>query len=387
MLPRSMPTRFSLRSLAVSDATHPWRRRWLGSFWYWFWQVIGWAVVGGLFTLAGLSAARTHLWVVPVSMFAGGLLCTHLLRVAILALRAEARTWWGFVWRLAGWILLMGVCLTAITHGLAACYSPELLDRSALPPLLALCVPVVETSVLFAGWTGLYLGIAYFRGYHKAELGRLELAAAVQDAELRVLKSQIDPHFLFNSLNTLRTLITDDPRQARAAVTLLADLLRAALTTNTRSTILLRQELETVRSYLALEQLRFEERLRVRWSVDPAALDCQLPPSVLQTLVENALKHGIAPREDGGEISIEAVRDGAVLRLTVSNPGRLGQTTAPSTGIGLQNARGRLQRLCGEAATLRLEQCTQDMVAAVLAIPVDGCGEGEPAASAEPGAG
>lgn len=387
MLPGPMLSRISLRSLAVSDATHPWRRRWLGSFWYWFWQLLGWGLVGGLFTLAGLSASRPNLWVVPVAMFAGGLLCTHLLRVAILVLRAEARTWWGFVWRLTGWILLMGVCLTAITHGLASLFAPELLDRSSLPPLLALCVPVVETSVLFAGWTGFYLGIAFFRGHHKAELGRLELAAAVQDAELRVLKSQIDPHFLFNSLNTLRTLITDDPRQARAAVTLLADLLRAALTINTRSTILLRQELDTVRSYLALEQLRFEERLRVRWSVDPAVLDCQLPPSVLQTLVENALKHGIAPREDGGEILIEAARDGAVLRLTVSNPGRLGETTAPSTGIGLQNARGRLQRLCGEAATLSLEQRGPDLVAAVLALPVDGCREVAPATPAEPRAG
>ena len=370
-----MLTRFSLRSLAVTDATHPSRRRWLGSFWYWFWQLLGWGLVGGVFTLAGISAARPHLWVVPVAMFAGGLLCTHLLRVAILALRAEVRTWWGFALRLTGWILLMGVCMTGITHGLASLFAPELLDRSALPPLLALCVPVVETAVLFAGWTGLYLGIAYFRGFHRAERARAELAAAVQDAELRVLKSQIDPHFLFNSLNTLRMLISDDPRQARAAVTLLADLLRAALTTNTRSTILLRQELETVRSYLALEQLRFEERLRVRWSVDPAALDGQLPPSVLQTLVENALKHGIAAREDGGEITIEAVRDGAVLRLTVSNPGRLGQTTAPSTGIGLQNARGRLQRLCGEAASLSIEQRAPDLVAAVLTLPFDGCPE------------
>ena len=364
-----MQTRFTLRPLAVNNSSHPWRRRWFGSPWYWFWQLLGWGLVGGVFLLAGLSVGRPHLWVVPVSMGVGGLICSHLLRIAILRLRSRGHSWLGFGIQLFLWIPFLGAGMTGFTHGLAAFFAPELLARSTLPPLVSLCVPVVETSVLFIGWAGLYLGIAYFRGYHKAEHARLELAAAVKEAELRVLKSQINPHFLFNSLNTLRALIRQDPEQARDAVTLLADILRAALTINTRPTITLRQELETVRSYLALEQLRFEERLRVRWTIADDTLAYPLPPSVLQTLVENALKHGIASRIGGGELAIEsALRDG-FLRLTVLNPGDLGRSSAPSTHIGLENARGRLRHLCGEAATLTLEQRAPNLVAAVLTLP------------------
>lgn len=364
-----MNPRFTLRPLAVDNATHPWRRRWFGSPWYWFWQCLGWGLIGGVFLLAGLSVSRPHLWVVPISMGAGGLLCSHLLRIAILRLRNRGHSWIGFASLLLLWIVFLGVGMTGFTHGLAAFFAPELLARSTLPPLLSLSVPVVETSVLFIGWAGLYLGIAYFRGYHKAERARLELAAAVKEAELRVLKSQINPHFLFNSLNTLRALINLDPERARDAVTLLADILRAALTTNTRQSITLGQELETVRSYLALEQMRFEERLRVRWAIAPETLDCMIPPSVVQTLVENALKHGIAARIAGGELAIETTLRDSVLHLTILNPGKLGRSSAPSTHIGLENARGRLRHLCGETAALTLEQRAPDLVAAVLTLP------------------
>jgi len=326
-------------------------------------------VIGATFLIAGLSVGRPHTWVVPTFMFTGGLLCTHLLRIVILRSRALARSWPGFLSRILLWILFFGMGMTGITHGAALLFAPELLTRDGLPVLLAYWVPVVESSVLFCGWVGLYLGIAYFRGYHKAEQARLELAEAVKEAELRVLKSQINPHFLFNSLNTLRALIHQNPEQARDAVTLLADILRAALTINTRQTVSLRQELETVRSYLALEQLRFEERLRVRWTIAPNTLDCPLPPSVLQTLVENALKYGIARRLAGGEIAITAERTADQLRLTITNPGQLGASAAGSTGIGLENTRGRLRHLCGEHASLALEQRSPDLVAAVLTLP------------------
>ncbi len=364
-----MQPRFTLRPLAVDNTTHPWRRRWFGSPWYWFWQCLGWGLVGGIFLLAGFSVSRPHLWVVPVSMGVGGLICSHLLRIAILRLRNRGHSWIGFTSLLLLWITFLGVGMTGFTHGLAAFFAPELLARSTLPPLLSLSVPVVETSVLFIGWAGLYLGIAYFRGYHKAERARLELAAAVKEAELRVLKSQINPHFLFNSLNTLRALINLDPERARDAVTLLADILRAALTTNTQQSITLGQELETVRSYLALEQMRFEERLRIRWAVEADTLAYPIPPAILQTLVENALKHGIAQRIGGGELTIEASRQDSFLRLTILNPGKLGRSSAPSTHIGLDNARGRLLHLYGRDASLTLEQRAPDLVAAVLTLP------------------
>ncbi len=364
-----MRLRPSLRPLVATTLSHPARRRWLGTRLYWICQFTGWALVAGLFLLANIAADRPHRWVVPVFMFSGGLVCTHLLRVLILHRRHQVRSWTGFLLPLLPWTLACGMALTGILHLAALGFAPEMIAGERLPLPLAYWLPVCETSVLLLGWTGLYLGIAYFRGYQKAETERQTLAGAVQEAELRLLKSQIDPHFLFNSLNTLRSLITRDPRQARDAITLIADLLRASLTTNNRPLIQLAEELEVVRSYLTLEQLRFEERLSVRWSVAPETLPCTLPPSALQTLVENAVKHGIAPRTEGGEVAVAAeLLDGA-LRLTVTNPGRLDAPRGESTRIGLSNTRGRLRHLCGGEARLVLEQRAPDQVAAVLTIP------------------
>ncbi len=365
-----MRTRFTLRPLAANRSDHPWRRRWFGTGAYWLCQLAGWGVIGSLFLLANISSARPHAWVVPTFMFSGGLFCTHLLRIAILRLRAQARSWVGFLSQLAVWVVFLGMGMTGITHVAAFLFAPELFDRTSISTRLAYLVPVVEMSVLFSGWAGLYLGIAYFRGYQKSEQARLQLENAVKDAELRVLKAQIDPHFLFNSLNTVRSLATDNPVQARDAITLLADILRAALMINTRETISLAEELDNVRSYLSLEQLRFEERLRVQWSIAEDTLSCPIPPSVLQTLVENALKHGIARRIDGGVITIQSTLCNGRFRLTVLNPGRLGAPALGSTGIGLENARGRLRHAFGEEASIQIEQRMHDLVAAEVAIPV-----------------
>lgn len=376
-----MRSRLTLRPLVAPATAYPWRRRWLGTRWYWVCQLAGWGVIGAVFLLASLTAGRPHRWVVPTFMFLGGLVCTHLLRLALLRLRASVRSWTGFALPLALWIVACATAMTGIIHAAALQFAPEMFGDEHLPPFLAYCVPVVETSVLFAGWTGLYLGLAYFRGYNRAERERQQLATAVREAELRVLKCQINPHFLFNSLNTLRCLILHDRQQARDAVTLIADLLRASLTTSALPSIALAEELGTVRSYLALEQLRFEERLAVRWSVAPEALACPVPPSAVQSLVENALKHGIAPRAKGGEVAIEAVVAGPVLRVTVTNPGRLGGSAAESTRIGLLNTRGRLEHLCGDKACLQLEQRAPDLVAAVLTLPATVPAAASPAAS------
>lgn len=357
-----------LRPLVITPAQYPWRSRWLGGVRYWLCQLLGWGMLAGLFLLANVSAARPHIWVVPVGMFAGGLLCSHLLRIVMLRVRARVRSWSGFLVRILLWNVYFGMGMTGLAHAAAYGFAPELLERSQLPLPVAYCVPVVEMATLFTLWAGLYLGLAYVHGYQEKVREQARLEAVLKEAELRVVKAQINPHFLFNSLNTLRALITQDPQQAREAVTLLADLLRAALTTNLQPAIPLAQELETVRSYLALEGLRYEERLRVRWSVADEALAWPLPPSTLQSLVENALKYGIAPQISGGEITIEAsIREGR-LWLTVLNPGKLG-TPSNSTSLGLANTRRRLHHLCGAEATLTLEQRAPDLVAAVLIIP------------------
>ncbi|MDB6166052.1 MAG: ypdA, partial [Lacunisphaera sp.] len=206
------------------------------------------------------------------------------------------------------------------------------------------------------------------------------LAANVKEAELRALKSQVNPHFLFNSLNSLRALIDEDAPRAREAVTRLANMLRYSLQSGQLETVPFEDELRIVEDYLALEQIRHENRLRVRWEIaeDVSVGAVSVPPMLLQTLVENAVKYGIGTRREGGELRISAQFEGAALRLRVTNPGDLAEPASASaaragssTGVGLRNASERLKLLFGDRASLTLLSEPAGCVTADVLIPLN----------------
>jgi LytS/YehU family sensor histidine kinase len=232
--------------------------------------------------------------------------------------------------------------------------------------LLQYFVFLLAVSLMLGAWVCFYFGYHYFRRYQLNVVERLRLDAAVKEAELRALRAQVNPHFFFNSLNTLRALIPRELERPREAVTLLADLLRASLTVGQHRVVTLAEELETVKNYLALEQLRFETRLRVRLHAAPSALGLRLPPFVLQTLVENAIKYGVAPFEDGGDMEILCDDRDGLLALTIRNRGILAHGSA-SIGLGLANARSRLLLVCGPSAKLTVAQEGEQVVALVIA--------------------
>jgi LytS/YehU family sensor histidine kinase len=184
----------------------------------------------------------------------------------------------------------------------------------------------------------------------------------------------VNPHFIFNSLNSLRALIDEDPARARQSVTQLANLLRYSLQSGQQETVPFEDELRVVNDYLSLEQVRHEERLRVRLDIAPETLLLPVPPMLLQTLVENAVKYGISTRPEGGEIAIIARCEGGALRLTVTNPGEVATAAttarATSTGLGLHNAAERLRLLFGERATLQLWAETPSLVVAEAVLPL-----------------
>ncbi len=223
-------------------------------------------------------------------------------------------------------------------------------------------------SVLCAVWVWVYADITFYRKARRQAQAHEVLLQTVRDAELLALRAQLNPHFHFNSLNALRALIPRELERPRAAVTLIADLLRSSLLLGRKHVVPLAEELLTVEQYLAIEQLRFETRLRVRKTVAAETLSWSVPPFAVQTLVENAVKYGIARREEGGEIGLEAeVREGR-LRVSVTNPGTLA-TTSESTGLGLKNVRARLALLFGSAARLTLTQTGPNLVTALLELP------------------
>lgn len=226
-------------------------------------------------------------------------------------------------------------------------------------------------------WSLLYFGYNIADRFRRSEVERVHLQATLKEAELRALKSQVNPHFIFNALNSLRALIQEDPPRARQAVTQLANLLRYSLQSGQLETVPFEDELSVVNDYLALEQVRHEERLRLRLDVDPATLQMSVPPMLLQTLVENAVKYGISVLPQGGEITIIAREENENLILQVTNPGKLpegGNSAEPglrnsSTGLGLRNAGERLRLLFGEKASLLLRAGEPGQVVAEACIP------------------
>ncbi len=219
---------------------------------------------------------------------------------------------------------------------------------AASPRLYALGVPLYLLSAAVH-----YLLLA-LESARDAERRALELRVQAREAELRALKAQIDPHFLFNSLNAASALVGSDPAGARRMVLLLAELLRRSLRLGRMESIPLGEELAHAAAYLAVERVRFGDRLDVQEDVAEASRTCLVPALILQPLVENAVRHGIAQLLEGGAIRIEARRSGSLLRLAVENPCDPDHPPARGEGIGLSNVAARLRTLHGREARLTI---------------------------------
>jgi two-component system sensor histidine kinase AlgZ len=186
-----------------------------------------------------------------------------------------------------------------------------------------------------------------------AERRALEAEVAARDAELTALKAQLNPHFLFNSLNSVASLAVSEPARAREMCIQLGDYLRHTLNERGLTLHPLEDELAQIRRFLAVEKVRYGDRLRVVEQVDDGCLELTVPPLLLQPLVENALKHGIAELVEGGEISIGARRRGDRLTVWVENPTDPEVRSHPGAGVGLANVKGRIDKVFGDEAMLR----------------------------------
>jgi two-component system, LytTR family, sensor kinase len=194
--------------------------------------------------------------------------------------------------------------------------------------------------------------VSYYQQLRERQRRTLELEARLMRSNLQTLKAQLQPHFLFNTLNAIASLVRRKPDAAEEMIGSLSDFLRTTLDTAQQHEVPLRREIEFLDLYLGIQQARFGERLRILKEIDPAALDMTVPALILQPLVENSVRHGIEPRETGGTILIRALRHENSLRLDVRDDGeglRAGQLAALREGVGLSNTKARLQELYGSA--------------------------------------
>lgn len=228
----------------------------------------------------------------------------------------------------------------------------------------------INTCLALTLWSVTYLGVHYFERYRSAEVDRWRLAATAREAEMQALKAQLNPHFLFNGLNNIRALVMEDPTRARTMMTHLAELLRYTMQHNGAVQVSLATELAIVQDYLQLETLQLEHRLHYSLDVPPDTLAISLPPMSLQLLVENALKHGVAPRPAGGRVALAAQLEDAQLLLSVRSTGSY-QPAAGHAGVGLRNLRERLNLLFGTAASFRIgpDPLLPDTVLAEISLP------------------
>lgn len=227
----------------------------------------------------------------------------------------------------------------------------------------------VNYGLAFLIWSAMYFLINTLENFRKAEIENLRWEALRTETELNRLKSQLNPHFMFNAMNVIRALVDENPVRSKDAITQLSGLLRNTLQFSKHKFIALEQELEVVRDYLSLESARMEERLRITWNISADCESFEVPPLMLQTLVENCIKHGIARIPEGGVVSITAKCNETGLQLRLENSGKYDSSLKPESGFGLKNSLERLNLLYGEAAHLTIKNSDHNTVITELFIP------------------
>ncbi|HMX35877.1 MAG TPA: histidine kinase [Ferruginibacter sp.] len=230
-------------------------------------------------------------------------------------------------------------------------------------------VGIYYNLLLIAIWMLIYIVYHYVERNRKGELDRLRLESTVKELELKTIKAHINPHFIFNSLNSIRALVDENPTRARRAITELSNILRSSMQAEKAETVTLQSELDIVKDYLALEQMRFEERLKVEMDIDKDTLEQPVPPMMLQTLVENSIKHGISKLINGGQVRIVARFTNEHLELSVQNTGQL-NGHINGEGFGIKSTQDRLNLMYQGKAAFEIRNIDGGLVESKVILPV-----------------
>lgn len=333
---------------------------------YWSLQVGGWSFYGLIhILLLFLEQDQKYLWIkiISILLYSGYcLIATHTYRMVVIRLGwIDIR-----IGRLIPRVLFSTFLLGITNEGVDICirYILGIPQDFELYGILAF---IIGAMVWYLIWAAVY----FLYHYVEKTNNSLKYEAAVYEMELNQLKSQLNPHFIFNALNSIRALIDEDPHKSKTAVTQLSNILRNSLISNRRKLVELKEEINTVRDYLALESIRFEERLKVSFDVDPRVLSIQVPPLMIQTLVENGIKHGISKLTMGGKISVHAfMNSDRLLQIEIRNSGQLvNHESNTDSGYGLENTRRRLNLIFNNKASFSVENENSDTVLTQIKIP------------------
>src|ERR1035437_3228457 len=339
---------------------------------YWISQLSGWSL-WALLNIIGMLSFDLFSWkkiILFLFLCFAGLCFTHILRNII-----KKYSWINLpLKKIIPRILLSSLAIGFI---LSVLYFGSQYFIGVLPlSEIKIGTPIVwiaNLSSVILVWLLIYFTVHLFENYKRVEIESLIWEAAVKDFELKTLKSQLNPHFMFNAMNSIRALIEEDPENAKAALTRLSNILRYSLKMERNETVPLDEEMQTVTDYLALEAVRFEERLKYELIIDPRSGKIEIPPMMIQTLVENGIKHGITKRTEGGKITVNSKMNGSFLIIQIKNSGQINEESLRhSKGFGIDNTKQRLNLLYGDKAVFTIKNESPDVVLAEIKIPIGG---------------
>ena len=323
------------------------------NFLYWLFQILGWGFIifiGILndFQNSQISISKTITNGLIIMLIGVGI--THLYRAYILRHQWLNLKIIQVLPRIVLGSIVTGFFLLILTQLISFLIDDVVIEKVIV--LIKVIENLIGQFITIFIWSILYFAFHFFERSRNQEISNLQLEAAKQKAELSSLKSQMNPHFMFNSLNNIRALIDEDPLIAKKSINELSNLLRASLNTKKLNLILFKAELKLVEDYLSLEKIRFENRLTIKFNISKESLSCLVPPMLVQTLVENGIKHGISKLKNGGEINISSSIKNDVLIILIINDGEFNPSIDKTNGTGLNNSRKRIESVSYTHLTL-----------------------------------
>ncbi len=340
---------------------------------YWWCQIIGWSanIAISIFFVTTFGKPSQAYFLSLLCTCVLGIIVTHIMRLNIFFLKVLDKPLRKqiiyFIALTIVFSILLGIISESVDYLLG--YNPERLQKFTRAERLFLSSFNALWLVLI--WNMIYYIYHYVESNRRQQLDTLTLEATVKSLELKTIKSHINPHFIFNALNSIRALVDENPQRARTAITELSNILRSSMQAEKMETVPLKQELDIVKDYLALEHMRFEERLQIEMDIDEKTLNQPIPPMMLQTLVENAIKHGISKQIHGGKIRIISDFKNNRHEIVVQNSGKLNGTKIFDTeGFGIKSTQDRLNLMYQGKADFQIYDTADGLVESKVTMPL-----------------
>jgi len=337
---------------------------------FWLLQSIGWSGYFFLRTISGFANSKGWIFLVHTLLLTATGYSLTLLMASLFRRLITLRP------ALTLALSLAAVVLASIAFSVIETWSVStFLNPNFQPQGVGYLGAILLDFALLAAWTALYYGINYFLLLEEQIRQRERLESQASSAQLAMLRYQLNPHFLFNTLNSISTLVLlKQTERANAMLARLSSFLRYTLANEPTAKVTLAQEVETLKLYLEIEKMRFEDRLRPHFRIESETIGARLPSLLLQPLIENAIKYAVTPAENGGDIWITAQREGQAVRIEVADNGDgegADMVATASTGVGLANIRDRLAQAYGASHRFETKQNERGGFSVIVEIPFE----------------